>query len=216
MKGILFAGGLGPLLQDIEHIDFSNAVLVAADSGFKIATEMQIECDYLVGDIDSISPDIISRIPEEKIMRANRDKDETDTELGYTLLRKLGCRDITIIGGGAGRFDHELAILALFERRSIPARWITHEYDMFCLDAAGLGWGRSLGLTLKKDLLISVLPLGEGPWHIQSSGLFWELDAVNWHRGYVGISNRLREDSLTLSVNRGRFLIMTALGNTSE
>lgn len=213
-KGLLFVGGDAPPSghSPVRFDDYS--LRIAADSGFETACAHKVSCHQIVGDMDSLSnlsllegldPDMVQRYPE--------DKDETDTELALGILHGAGCTDVCLFGGGGGRFDHEIALLSLFERPVPPMRWLTQTDDRICLDAAGAGTGARLSISIERDTLVSVLPLGCGPWRIHSNGLKWELDGVQWHRGYTGISNRGVGGRLELAVARGRFLVIFPLNS---
>ena len=57
---------------------------------------------------------------------------------------------------------------------------------------------------------VSVLPLETGS-QAESSGLKWQLDGIVWDRGSFGISNMTSENSFSIRVIRGRFLVMVPL-----
>ena len=48
---------------------------------------------------------------------------------------------------------------------------------------------------------------------INSTGLLWPLDAVNWESGQVSLSNRMTgKDEVTIEAVNGRFLVVLPLG----
>lgn len=211
-KGVLFVGGEAPAPGEspIRFNDYS--LRIAADSGYETACAHGVLCHQVVGDMDSLSDtSLLDDLDSQMVQRYPQEKDETDAELGLGLLHGAGCTDVCIFGGGGGRFDHEIALLALFERSVPPMRWLTRTDDRICLDESGAAIGSRITLSMERDTLVSVVPLGCGPWRIHSKGLKWELDSVQWHRGYIGISNRAVGGNLELLVSRGRFLIIVPL-----
>ena len=209
MKGLAFIGGEAP---GTEHCRFfaSNAdIIVAADSGLVAAENAGIRPHWIVGDMDSIdSLRRLEKYPDERILQFPEDKDHTDTEFALDLLWEKGCRTVLMAGGGGGRLDHLLAIRSLFERDRYPNRWVTMLDDVRCLND-----GDEINMYLPLDSLISILPLGDGCWEIESSGLKWPLNNLKWNRGSVGISNRNISETFSLRIIRGRFMLILPLFN---
>jgi thiamine pyrophosphokinase len=149
--------------------------------------------------------------PRDRILRYRAEKDHTDTELALRLLWEQGCDEIWLIGGGGGRLDHLLAIRSLFERDPCPSRWITGAEDTYCVDSpAELQWDGPPGA------LVSVFPLGTGPWEAESTGLRWPLKGLPWNRGFFGLSNVAKNGSFRLQAGRGRFLVVLPLRSEAK
>jgi thiamine pyrophosphokinase len=225
--GIIFTGGEGPPPQRLKQLleGSAGALLVAADSGLLLAEAAGLRPDWIVGDMDSLAnvPSVdgderLRAYPTERVIRHATDKDFSDTELALSLLWEKGCDEAWIVGGGGGRIDHLFGIRDLFERERFPCRWITAAEDIYCLDGAGGGSAAggtiaNLRLTVKQDSLVSVFPLGGGPWKAASMGLKWPLDNVHWERGLYGLSNRLQPavalaPEITVTAAQGRFMVI--------
>jgi thiamine pyrophosphokinase len=160
--------------------------------------------------MDSLDdPGRLDKYPASRVIRYPRDKDYTDTELVVELLREKGCGEIWLIGGGGGRADHFFALRSLFERRFSPDRWITAGDDIFRLKA---------GSVLEKEIspggIISVFPLGSGPWAAESLGLTWPLNGLVWNRGSFGISNTATGRKFSITAKKGRFMVILPLNIT--
>jgi len=211
MLGLAFIGGDGPRPDFCRHLAGSASLIVAADSGLQTAENAGLRADWIVGDMDSIDdPGRLEKYPADKVRRFPPDKDLTDTELALDLLWEKGCKSICIIGGGGGRLDHILALRSLFERKKYPQRWVTKNEDIYCLDALDTSGG-ALNIKVPGDSLVSVFPLGSGPWDIESNGLKWPLGGLSWETGSIGISNRTVEDQFRIKVTKGRFLLIVPL-----
>jgi len=218
MTGIVFTGGKGPPTEIIRSlIDglSGKCLIAAADSGLALAEAAGLRADWIIGDMDSIeNPALLDAYPAEQVLRYPKDKDYTDTELAFSLLREKNCDEIWIVGGGGGRVDHLFGIRSLCEREFFPARWILDSADIYCMqgpcrETAGRGAAHaSLDLSLSGNALVSVLPLGEGPWKILSSGLKWPLDGLTWDRGFAGLSNEALTGDVTLHITQGRFMVI--------
>jgi thiamine pyrophosphokinase len=59
--------------------------------------------------------------------------------------------------------------------------------------------------------LVSVFPLGAGPWKAESRGLRWPLNDLPWAPGFFGISNIAGEGLFSINVTAGRFLLILPL-----
>jgi thiamine pyrophosphokinase len=217
MRGIAFIGGESPapalaggFLAEAA-LGADGVLLAAADSGLAAAEAAGLEVSWVVGDMDSLEPGRLAAYPPEKVLVYPHAKDFTDTELALELLWERGCGKVWLIGGGGGRTDHLLAIVSLFERRRKPERWLTSGEDIRCLSAGE-------GAVFKGPRPVSVLPLGRGPWKLESRGLRWPLDGVRWRRGFISISNETDgsfpgggPDDFFLRSLRGNFLVIVPL-----
>jgi thiamine pyrophosphokinase len=216
--GIAFIGGQGPspaiCRRLVAEAGRSGGLVIAAvDSGLAAAEEAGLRPDWIVGDMDSLGelPGGLSRLekyPPERIRRCPRDKDHTDTEMALELLWEQGCGGIWLAGGGGGRIDHLFAIRALFERDTFPRRWITAAEDIRCVEAPA-------ELTFAPEpppgSLVSVFPLGEGPWEAESRGLKWPLAGLPWSRGFFGVSNEAVDGGFSIRALSGRFMVTVPL-----
>jgi len=210
--GIVFTGGEGPEPQTLRGLlgDLADgrALIVAADSGLALAQAAGIKPDWIVGDMDSLdNGERLNHYPKERVICYPVDKDYTDTEIALSLLWEKTCKDAWIVGGGGGRLDHLFGIRDLFERERYPSRWITANEDIYCVDGGDEENG-CLKLAVTQGKLVSVFPLGGGPWKAQSKGLKWELDGVHWERGLFGLSNVATSDEIEINVKQGRFMVI--------
>jgi len=209
-RGIIFTGGEGPdprILRRILDGFTIGALLAAADSGLILAEAAGFRPDWIIGDMDSIGgEDRLRSYPPERVIRHAADKDYTDTELALALLREKGCDEAWIIGGGGGRIDHLFGIRDLFEREKFPRRWITAAEDIYCMD--GDAADNSLTINLKQGDVVSVFPLGGGPWKAESKGLKWPLNNVKWERGLYGLSNAAIAEEIEVVAKQGRFMVI--------
>jgi len=212
LLGIIFTGGKGPQAELVRRLierEAKDALIVAADSGFAAAQGAGLPPDWIIGDMDSIGDDSsLSTLPPERVIRYEHDKDYTDTELAFLCAFENSCDEIWIIGGGGGRMDHLFAIRSLFERDVFPLRWITDAADIRCLEAAAKN---ELSLILQKGEVISVFPLGNGPWEAESEGLKWPLAGLPWDRGFFGLSNAAPGGEFSVRAREGRFMLILPL-----
>ncbi len=208
MLGVIFTGGASPEAEIIKLVLSGKQFFsVAADSGLIAAEEAGIKVDCIVGDMDSLGDESrLASYPPDCVIRHERDKDFSDTELAIKAAEEKGCDEIWIIGGGGGRIDHLFAIRSLFERDIFPSRWITDSADIYCIDAKSSK--PALHAIVEKDSKVSVFPLGKSPWEAKSSGLKWRLAGLPWTRGFFGLSNTAPNGEFTVKAEKGRFMII--------
>ncbi|MDR1859065.1 MAG: thiamine diphosphokinase, partial [Treponema sp.] len=164
--------------------------------------------DWIVGDMDSLgSESRLAKYPGERVVRHAAEKDHSDTELALSLLWEKGCGAAWIIGGGGGRIDHLLGIRDLFERERFPRRWITAGEDMHCIEGGG-GAAENAAASIEPGSMVSVFPLGGGPWKAESRGLKWPLGSVRWERGLYSLSNEAAGEQVSVTARQGRFLVV--------
>jgi thiamine pyrophosphokinase len=147
---------------------------------------------------------LLNGFPRERVLRFPRDKDETDTEIGLRVMREMGCGSVTIAGGGGGRIDHLLGIVNLFEREQPPKRWVTDGEDIFLVEGTAEFDARA-GQT------VSIFPVGSVAARMASTGLRWDLDELEFRRGFPGLSNRALGGPVRLSVGIGKLLVIKLL-----
>jgi thiamine pyrophosphokinase len=208
MEALLVTGGEAPPLSRLESRLKGFGLVCAADSGLDTLIAWGRNPDIIVGDMDSMAdPGLLSRLPRARIIRASRDKDLTDTEMGLEALAEAGAGRIVLAGGGGGRLDHLLAIRALFERKGLrPAEWHTANEAVFLVRE-----GEALGLEAERGAPVSVFPLAEGASGMASAGLKWPLAGLAWGPGGCGVSNAALEGGFEVSAGRGDLLVVIGM-----
>jgi len=202
MKCVLITGGERPPFYMVRELIKADYTCIA-DSGFDWAYENSLEFNMIVGDMDSVKNlKEFNSIDKKKIIQLPEDKDDTDTLFALKHLHSLKPSSITIVGGGGGRIDHLLGIFSLLKTDLAPNIWITGREIIY----------RVSGLFSLKDFLgssISVFPLDKDVCSINSYGLKWDLDSVDWKYKSIGISNYvLLEDGWIDSGNNQILIII--------
>lgn len=102
-------------------------IILAADRGLEFCYHYQIMPTYILGDFDSLSPEILNYYKENHvapIREFNPMKDNTDTDIAFQQAIVLGSSEITILGATGGRLDHFLSIVQNLKtawEKKIPA-----------------------------------------------------------------------------------------------
>ncbi len=205
MEGCLLIGGKAPSKKDMEGLFRPWDVVVAADSGLSHAASLGLYPDEIIGDFDSVSPELLEQYPDLIQHRHKRDKDETDTELGIDLLRDRGADTIHVIGGGGGRLDHLYAIISLFHRDNPPDHWYTHREHISLISGTA-------DIKTVPGRRLSFFPVGMQTAEMSTEGLKWPLDRLSWKPGDFGISNIALDDHIEIKMKSGRLIMIYDLG----
>ncbi len=90
--------------------------VVAVDGGLEAAKELDIIPDVIVGDFDTVHPEILAyyRKMEHIVWEVHQpEKDDTDTELAIKRALAMNCSHITLLGATGGRLDHMIGNIHL-------------------------------------------------------------------------------------------------------
>lgn len=189
------------LLPMVEAAD----AIVAADGGANWLTACGISPDVLVGDMDSVSAELLATLTERncRIVRYPTHKDETDTELALLEALALGARQITLLGALGGRTDHSLAnilLLAMPELRAARVRIFDGISYLSLIHEAATLYGQ-VG-----DIL-SLLPIAGDAEGVSTEGLEYPLRQEMLPLGPArGVSNVFVQPVARVSVRRGKLL----------
>ena len=107
---------------------------VAADGGANTLAEMDLLPDVVVGDLDSLKPEVRERLSSEAVVRVlEQDTNDADKATRYCL--EQGLTEVHLFGADGGRADQFLANLEVMLRHSRQAR--------LCCGPRGSAWSSS-------------------------------------------------------------------------
>ncbi|HEY7527239.1 MAG TPA: thiamine diphosphokinase [Candidatus Limnocylindria bacterium] len=182
-------------------------LVVAVDAGAEWLDERGIRPDALVGDLDSVAPELVSRLEADgvAIERHPTAKDSSDTELAVAYGRRRGATEIDVIGAfGGQRLDHLLANLLLL---SGPAG------DGLALVRAGsritsLRGGEARTVDGDVGGVVSLFPVGGDAIGVTTTGLQFPLRDETLRTGSSrGLSNVIVAKPASASIGRGALLV---------
>ncbi len=202
MKALIIANGN---IKNPEHLLklISRADLViCADGGTNHLEKIKIVPHIIIGDLDSINTYGKTLIKKNivKLIQYPGNKDATDTELAALYAVEQGAFDITFTGVTGTRLDHTLANIFLLKQMAdinIKSRIIDDNNKIFLVQDKTI-------IKKNKDSFISLLPLTAKVEGITTTGLEYELNNAEMQFGIsLGISNRFKEDTATVSIKKG-------------
>ncbi len=181
--------------------------VVSVDGGLEKTRALGIVPDAVVGDFDTVNPQLLEeyrRNPGILWDVHKPEKDETDTELAVNTALKLGCASLVILGATGGRMDHELSNLHLLKLcldRGAEA-YLYDSQNKVCLLDKGKTFTRA-GLYGK---YISFIPLTEQVRGITLTGFKYPLKGKDISIGAEAglcVSNELAEEEGSVSFDSG-------------
>ncbi|CAI6054386.1 Thiamine pyrophosphokinase [Paenibacillus sp. JJ-100] len=203
---IIFTGGqlAKEFLREIQPDD----IIIAADRGALYLIQHGIKPHIAVGDFDSITEEereIVSSNSVEFITCDPIHKDLTDTEMAFETALDHEPTHILIFGATGTRMDHTLAnvhiMVRAMQHHISCALQDEHNYMTLTTSHAVV---EQRGYTY-----VSLLPLTHEVTGICLEGFMYPLDQATIRLGQsLGISNKLLEESGTVTIDSGLLLII--------
>ena len=228
MRILIITGGridVDFALSFLEKEKFDHVIVVDGALAFWDKVEsnshIHINFDHLVGDFDTISPDILDKYLDRgdiEVHRFNPEKDYTDTDIALKLAVCLGQQEgaekgikemteIVLLGATGTRADHMLANLQLLEQtRAVGMSGVIVDRN----NRIRLIEGQFI---LKKaeqfGHYVSLIPVSEELKAVTLKGFKYPLDRYTVHLGQsICVSNELETDEGEIVIEEGKaFLI---------
>jgi thiamine pyrophosphokinase len=208
MHVLIFAGGTLQPGSAVYRALATGQLIIAADSGASTALAWGKTPAYVVGDFDSLAPNIRAELEQAgcEMLPVNQEKDETDTELALQLAIDKGATRISLLGAlGGDRFEHSIAnILLLADFPTVLLELVDGKSRGWVLHGPG-----NTHIHGKKGDLLSLFPLTTDARDISTANLYYPLNYSTLKFGKPrGISNVLLEDEATVEIGSGIVLLV--------
>jgi thiamine pyrophosphokinase len=172
-------------------------ILFAADGGAKVALDMGLMPEGVIGDLDSLTPEIQQQLPADRVYRVP-DQDSTDFD---KCLHSIHAPLILATGFTGQRLDHELAAYSSLLRHPEQRCILLGEVDMCFLAPV---WMR---IELPVGTRLSLFPLS--PCRVDATGLRWPVKELEMAPGgIIGTSNETNKTEVTLRVSSRKLLVI--------
>lgn len=180
---------------------------ICADGGANKAFVRNLSPCFVIGDMDSILPEVKAfyEQDEETEVIFDPDQNKTDTQLAIELALQHSPEKIFFFGATGQRIDHTLAnIFGLLQIPSeIPASIIDRHSEISlvrdCIEISG-----------KKDDTVSVLSLSDLK-SLTYSGLFWDVKNKDMPPLWSGICNKMTGEQASVGVEKGFVLVIKTI-----
>lgn len=216
MNNTLIVTGGSISKKIVEHVfERQNfETIIAVDGGLKYIDEMHIQPNIIVGDFDTINPEILHKYEHQKdiiLKRFDPVKDFTDTESAMKVAVEIGSEEITILGGTGTRLDHTIANIQLLQiplKKHIRTCIINDNNKIVLLDAES---GIEVLPKNEKYKYLSLIPLTEIVKGVTIEGVKYPLNKTTFYlneRISLGVSNEIISSEATVSVDQGILIVI--------
>jgi thiamine pyrophosphokinase len=207
VKAIVVAGG-NAAPQDAALLSGADLV-IAADSGAQWVDRSGVAPDLVIGDMDSVEPNLLDRLAARgtEVERHPADKEASDLELAMARAAAAGADEVVILGALRGeRLDHELANLLLL----VDSEWdgIDVRVVRGGTTVRSLRGGSHQELGGAAGDLVTLLPVGDATG-VRTDGLRYPLVGETLRVGRSrGLSNEVEHAPASVSLDGGSLLII--------
>jgi thiamine pyrophosphokinase len=199
--------------------DADVAEVIAADGGFARARAIGLRPALLVGDLDSLAPDLVEAASAAGVVvrRAPVGKDESDAELALLAAVERGATRITVLGAfGGARLDHALANVWLLAHPALRTTLVVLLDDRSrasVISAPGSDGGPvTRAVPGPVGATVSLLPLGGDVTGVTTHGLHYPLHDEPLLVGPArGLSNVRERGDARVTVGHGRLLVVESV-----
>ncbi len=210
------SGGIETLVVAAAPVDDPDAyrsiieraeVVIAVDGGADLCMEAGRDPDWLVGDLDSIDPEVLSKVRQSgaQILQLEREKDISDLDAALELCVREHALSPVVTAATGGRLDHTLAAVgSLAVNAALSPRLLEPGLEGWILSAEGSAVLRLAGV----GTTVSVLPV-LGDANVSLTGFRYPLER-RWLRplGSMGLSNVLVTEGAQIRVHVGVVLVL--------
>jgi thiamine pyrophosphokinase len=212
MRAIIFANGEFHDIQGARALLQPDDLVIAADGGTRHALAVGVVPHVVIGDLDSLSPDVQTRVEAagSRIIRFSPRKDETDLELALQHAAREGATEIVILAALGGRLDQTVAnllLLALPDLQGLDVRVVEGPQIAFLIDSEHA----PSPIEGRPGDILSLIPLRGDAVGVTADGVEWPLHDETLHFGLArGVSNVLTAKQAHVRVRDGvLFCVLT-------
>ncbi|UCD43424.1 MAG: thiamine diphosphokinase [Chloroflexota bacterium] len=209
MRAVIFANGIFNPSSTFSVELSDHDLIIAADGGAHHCLELGIIPDFLIGDMDSVQPELIKDFQSEgtQLVVYPRDKDQIDLELALSLALEKDAKEVLLFGLLGGRLDLSLANLLLLARDD----W--EKMSLKVIDGLDTAYMMRhhghVSLSGNPGDVVSLIPLTDQVLNITTRGLRWPLLNANLEIGStLSISNELSQNSAEIDIGNGKLLLV--------
>ncbi len=203
----------------IKDMDFYKDILdnakivVASDGAANILYRYSKDIDYIIGDLDSISEEVLNyyKNKDVTVKRYPVKKDKTDSEISIDEIYKMGIEKIIMIGAKGDRIDHFIANLnLLYYADNIGVNLVILDEN----NEITLVKERQNYIDVKVNQTISFVSLIGEVQGITLKGFEYELDDYNLNFGSsILTSNVAKKERVFVEIGRGSLLCIKVNDN---
>ncbi len=204
MRALIFANGMLDGQEKVPELIRPDDLIIAADGGANHCDALGITPDILIGDMDSVRPDVLKRLRTAgvEIIAHPARKDQTDLELALGLACERGASEVIVLAALGHRWDMSLANISLLSASDLPISFIEGQQEITLIRG-----GRRAEFHGNPGDILSLIPVRGDALGVTLEGLEYPLDNDALRFGATrGISNVLREKTAAVCLRQGMLL----------
>lgn len=192
--------------------EYEYDVLIGVDRGVEFLYRNHIKPNYIVGDFDSLSEEIVQFYQEDTdvcIRKFNPEKDFSDTEIAVHQAIELECEEMILLGATGNRIDHVLAniqVLAIPHKKGIHAEMIDENNRIYLIEHEAI-----LEKSKMYGKYFSVFPLDRC---IEKFSIIGAKYPLHNHRlcpyDSLCVSNQAKEEQVKITFSEGIVILIEA------
>jgi len=180
--------------------------IIGVDSGLDILFKQGVIPNLLIGDMDSVSDDVLKKLNEiQSIIKLETEKDDTDTEAAVEWCLSKGYTNLKIVNSMGGRFDHCLGIISHLEyikSKGAKGRIISANQEIFIAESYEK-------LDYVSETVFSLCPLSEEVEAVETENCYYPLNKETLYRNRSrGISNIIKKSAAGIRHGKGDLLVI--------
>ena len=206
MKAVIISGGNPPSIELLKEELKEASILICADSGANCLFQYEIIPSYLIGDFDSIKPEVLNYFRSSKsiIEKHPIEKDDTDTQLALKKALEINTNTIVFLGCTGSRLDHTFGNLGML------LQCINLGIKAYIRDDNNTIWltDKSVDISGKASEYFSLLAYGSDVDNLTIQGSKYNLYNFTLRLGSsLTISNEFIENKVNISFTSGILMI---------
>jgi len=180
---------------------------IVVDGALEVTHRLGIKPDFIVGDFDTVNPDLLEHYEKDIILRHPPEKDQTDTELAIETALNSGYDKLVFFGATGSRLDHSLGNIFLLEsllKQGITAEILNENNRLYLKNQSFI-----LQRHNTRGDYLSLLPLSETVEEVTLTGFKYPVEKLTFYRERtLGISNEITEEEARVEFSEGIFIVV--------
>jgi len=201
MNVLIVANGDAPSKRLLDRLKANSDLVIAADGGANTLFDLGHAGFTIIGDLDSVRPEVLASIPEDLQLRVE-DQDTCDLEKAINHCANLRADRILITGATGGRLEHTLTSMSLLYKYAglLRMRIISDSEEIVAVPVAA-------EIAGEPGDIVSLVTM-ETAKSVTLTGVKWPLKNATMEPGSHGVSNVLTSAKGKLTVGRGCVLLI--------
>jgi len=202
-RAVIFVNGNLSDVSQAKKIIKKEDFLIAVDGGVNYIKKLGLKPKIIIGDMDSIKPELLKKY---KSIKYPRKKDKTDFELAVDYCLENKFKEIIIFGILGDRIDHLLANIFLItkiqtQNPKIKIKILEGKKEIYILNKE---------ITIKGKIgdEVSIIPVSEKLEGVTTEGLYYRLIDNTLSFGSTrGVSNVMNKKIVKITIKKGVALV---------